>query len=426
VSFSHRRCQTTISSVERLEALTRSRFAHRIQTLEIYTLFKCRSPDSLRYGLVQTTGAPCIVPELSYDMAWKAFRDIFQRTVNLKSITLRAPPELPGMRDILRYNISPTTGPLTLTVQDVGFYNMWETEHFPEHIHVIRVLSISRLMQVLIGTIRSASRQLEEFNVIGFADSHWQSKLLNSTEFFAEATILRPLRGLTSLTLQLEMATSVSGALMTSLVDIIKHNANLQALALSVGRKSIERYQSRSENWAPLLQLLGGSPPFHLRSLQIDGLVTSTTAPTLARIIAIHASTIRRVVLENTNFHYPNTLRAFFTACAHSTIRYYKTKNFYFHERTMIVGSALSYEDLEDEDERLHEDVENWDNDINHCAIDDASSEGWVNVNWKRLMYPGGPTMIFDDEDGRKGSTYMYNVFMNGVSLINDGGLIDS
>ncbi|KAI4635144.1 uncharacterized protein J4E87_000094 [Alternaria ethzedia] len=260
--------------------------------------------------------------------------------------------------------------------------------------------------------------QLEEFRVVGFG-LKWQTWLLGTPKSLFEA-ISPALRGLTSLKLELDMATLKTDAYMSALVKLINTNANLQALALSVGDQGIGKYQIRNESWAPLLQLLGGSPPFRLRSLHINGLVTSTTAPTLASIINVHSSTIRRIVLKNTNFHYPNTLRAFFRACANSAVSYYETENFYFHERTMIVGRYLDDDVLEYDNAELHEDVNN-----NHCDSD-ASCHDWVKVNWDGFDEEDKWKLVFENEQGQKRRSYMYDNFMNVVDMVKEGSLRDS
>ncbi|KAI4687152.1 uncharacterized protein J4E84_005523 [Alternaria hordeiaustralica] len=260
--------------------------------------------------------------------------------------------------------------------------------------------------------------QLEEFSVVGFG-LKWQTWLLGTPKSLFEA-ISPALRGLTSLNLELDMATLKTDAYMLALVKLINTNANLQALALSVGDQGIGKYQIRNESWAPLLQLLGGSPPFRLHSLHINGLVTSTTAPTLASIINAHSSTIRRIVLKNTNFHYPNTLRAFFRACANSAVSYYETENFYLHERTMIVGRYLADDVLEYDNAELHEDVNN-----NHCDSD-ASCHDWVKVNWDSFDEEDKWKLVFENEQGQKRRSYMYDTFMDVVEMVKEGSLRDS
>ena len=300
----------------------------------------------------------------------------------------------------------------------MGFRSELSIAYSPKHTHIMHALPIYRVMHALVDTIRCAPQQLEEFRVVGFG-LKWQTWLLGTPKSLFEA-ISPALRGLTSLNLELDMATLKTDAYMLALVKLINTNANLQALALSVGDQGIGKYQIRNESWAPLLQLLGGSPPFRLRSLHINGLVTSTTAPTLARIINVHSSTIHRIVLKNTNFHYPDTIRAFFTACANSAISYYETDNFYFHERTMIVGRYLADDVLEYDNAELHEDVNN-----NHCDSD-ASCHDWVKVNWDSFDEEDKWKLVFENEQGQKRRSYMYDNFMNVVDMVKEGSLRDS
>jgi hypothetical protein len=92
----------------------------------------------------------------------------------------------------------------------------------------------------------------------------------------------------------------------------------------------------------------------------------------------------------------------------------------------MIVSSSLTYGTLEDEDGRLHEDMEDWDNETDHCSLDDESCQGWVEVDWAMNDYSRNAVLIYDNEDGRKGIRYMYGAFMSGVSMVKDGAIIDS
>ncbi|RYN95369.1 hypothetical protein AA0119_g8695 [Alternaria tenuissima] len=202
---------------------------------------------------------------------------------------------------------------------------------------------------------------------------------------------------------------------------MIESNANLKSLHLSAGPSSCQRWLSRSENWAPLLRLLGSSPPFRLRSLELDGLVTSTSAPTLARIINVHSSSIRRVVLRHTNFHYPNTLREFFTACANSDIHYYRSESLLFHETSMLVGTSLSFRVFEDEEDELHREWSG-EEDLDQCDLLDTACQ-----DWGEGRFPSGRDMlVYDNENGQNGDDWMNRAFMAGVAMIQDGALIDS
>ncbi|CAN9265233.1 unnamed protein product [Alternaria alternata] len=277
VCFSRRRCRTTMASVARLEALSCTRLAERIRTLEVYTIFDCQPS---RFGDL-ATGKPCAKAAISTSEVPWMFGRIFQRLTNLKNFLFRAPPGLWGMCD---------------------------------------------------------EELTNELPLFGFSEAH------------------------------------------------------------------------------PHL-----SPPFRLRSLELDGLVTSTSAPTLARIINVHSSSIRRVVLKHTNFHYPNTLREFFTACANSGIHYYRSESLLFHETSMLVGTSLSFRVFEDKEDELHRDWSG-EEDLDQCDLLDTTCQDWVEVR-----FPSGrDILVYDNENGQNGDDWMYRAFMAGVSMIKDGALIDS
>ena len=124
----------------------------------------------------------------------------------------------------------------------------------------------------------------------------------------------------------------------------------------------------------------------------------------------------------HTNFHYPNTLRAFFTACTNSRLYYYVLQRFYFHEKYMLGGFVLQtriYQDVEDE---LHRDV-NWrgEKQINRCDQGDLACRDWVEVRSVR----GNATVLFINGNAEKGDGWMYNALMGCVSMIQGGGIID-
>ncbi|OAG17339.1 hypothetical protein CC77DRAFT_287814 [Alternaria alternata] len=416
VCFSRRRCRTTIASVARLEALSCTRFAKRIRALEVYTIFDCQPS---RFGDL-ATGKPCARAAISPSEVPWMFGRIFQRLSNLKNFVFRAPPGLWGMCDEELTNELPLFG-VSETYPHLRFGPRY---HFglqgPRHNHVIDTRSIASLGYTLISSLQHAKQQLDSFKVLGFADSKWQMKLTSYPLLLYSMRRVCALRALTCLKLQLDML-ALENESMTSLVMMIESNANLKSLHLSAGPSSCQRWLSRSENWAPLLRLLGSSPPFRLRSLELDGLVTSTSAPTLARIINVHSSSIRRVVLRHTNFHYPNTLREFFTACANSDIHYYRSESLLFHETSMLVGTSLSFRVFEDEEDELHREWSG-EEDLDQCDLLDTACQDWVEVR-----FPSGRDMlVYDNENGQNGDDWMNRAFMAGVAMIQDGALIDS
>jgi hypothetical protein len=184
-------------------------------------------------------------------------------------------------------------------------------------------------------------------------------------------------------------------------------------LRVRSGPRSIREYRDSSEKWAPLLQQLGGDPPFRLQTLELDGLVSSQSAPTLDHIIETHSPTLRRLVLEHTNFHYPNTLRAFFYALSRSNVNYYKTNWLYIHQRTYLLPSTLCFIVVPDE-VLTHSQV---------VATDDESCLDWVRVIWDVNGYD--VPLIYDNEDDWYGENWMKNCFMNALAAINCGAVKD-
>jgi len=86
----------------------------------------------------------------------------------------------------------------------------------------------------------------------------------------------------------------------------------------------------------------------------------------------------------------------------------------------MIVGRYLADDIVENEDAELHEDVN-----TNHCDSD-APCHGWVKVNWDSFKRDAEWKLVFENEQGQKRSSYMYDTFMNVVEMVKEGSLRDS
>jgi hypothetical protein len=220
---------------------------------------------------------------------------------------------------------------------------------------------------------------------------------------------------LTTLNLELEMEIPSSSLMPRILVTALEGCPKLQVLKLHPGPNTSLDFEKRSDNWAPLLQLLGTDPPFRLRTLEVNGLVTSTTAPTLDRVIDVHASTLRRIRLHHLNFHYPNSPRAFFTALSKADIRYFATRCFKLHNRSFIRNSTLAC--IEWEDEVLNFDVVNG-------VSKDESYRDWVEIDWK--IHHGDKELLYDYEEWTGHARPMEGVFMSVVEQVISGAIRDS
>jgi hypothetical protein len=332
--------------------------------------------------------------------------------VGLRKIIIRAPAAVKGVHD---------------ESLDTMLSAFGDARPFPElyfatrygHEHIINTGSMRGLFTTIIHTIHNhLPHAIQEFEVVGFANTNWASALVPTERVYTDMLSMSALQNMTTLDLQFEMFTYCSSDIVSAVVKAIEKNASLRVLKLRAGPRSTWHFAERSEYWAPLLQLLGTDPPFRLRTLEIGGLVTSTEAPTLDRVIDIHASTLRRVVFEHLNFHTPNTLRTFYKSLANTDINYFSTNRFLFHERYYLVCGSIQYTELSDE-------VLQWDDDDSEDEEGgkDESYKDWTDVRW--LLYRRDTPVTYENVDRSRGEDYMRGRFLAMVRYIDDGAIND-
>jgi hypothetical protein len=330
--------------------------------------------------------------------------------VGLRKIIIRAPAAVEGVHDRFFHRLLPDFGDAR-PFPDLYFNAPSRHE---DHQHVLNAGSMRDLFTTIIHTIRDyLPRAIQEFEVVGFADADWASALVPTEWVYTDMLSMPALQNMTTLDLQFEMFTDCTSDIISAVVKAIEKNASLQVLKLHAGPRSIWHFTERNEYWAPLLQLLGTDPPFRLRTFEIGGLVTSTKAPTLNRIVEVHASSLRRVVFEDINFHFPNTLRAFCERLANTDINYFSTNRLLFHERSYLVSSLIQYAELSDE-------VLQWEVDDSEDEEKgkDESYRGWTAVRWVRQT--PYTLLIYENVDGSKGEKWMRERFLDIVRQIDD------
>jgi hypothetical protein len=111
-----------------------------------------------------------------------------------------------------------------------------------------------------------------------------------------------------------------------------------------------------------------GSSPFRLRKLDLTGLYAHSLM-TLDRIIDIHASSLRNLLLPETDFRWPNTLRAFFSSLGRTDINL-------FGLRSLLINQDIRFAICRYNELICEEDPEclAWD------GSKDVSYKGWVNI----------------------------------------------
>ncbi|KAF1935185.1 hypothetical protein EJ02DRAFT_471383 [Clathrospora elynae] len=403
--FSHQRCKTTDASIARLNTVTRSRFAKHVRTIEFDIQFHCprperqeeKEPEEEGQREDEDEGSPCIDVRLRMGGLQDQLVGIFERTVNLKKLVVLAPTALTGTR----------AGHGSF--HQVGGYVVFaRASAHPDHPHVVDIQSFRLLYYTLTRSMRGVIPQLDELVIANFAQSQWQSSLTPQNPVVGTLNEWPAMHNLKVLDLQLELYTHRSDIAVRRIVASIGDNARLQVLKLRAGPWGASKFQTRSEGWAPLLQLLGTNPPFRLRTLEIDSLVTSATAPTLDRIINVHAASIRRLVLTRFHLYRPNSFRAFFAALAETNIEHFELWKFWLHGRSWVVNSTLTHSILSDED---------------FFDANDEESSDWVNISWVRHGSEGGIT--YDNAGDLRGEGWMKDRLMEAVTMVDSGALPD-
>lgn len=345
-------------------------------------------------------------------MFFAVLEDVVRQARKIRGVIIRAPSTLAYIRDepvVARSLIVP--GTTTGGTEWEGLLRA-DLEHLQSD---EAAWPVRKFISRLVNRAQVALPHLEMLRILGFANSNWQSSLASSEWILNEVAYFPALQDLTTLDLQLEMFPHDDNRCMLSLAKIMGRNPKLEVLRIRSGPNVDEDYRISTENWAPLLLCLGDNPPFRLRTLEIDGLVTSRTAPTLDQIVKAHSPTLSRLVLEHTNFHFPNTLRAFFYALADSNLNYYQSTWLYLHQRTMLVASTLSFLHVADEVLRR----------THHRAIGkDEGYSGWVHITWD--VSSEDTPLVYQNLDGWYGEDWMRNCFLSTISSLNSGAIRDS
>lgn len=337
--------------------------------------------------------------------------DIFKQALQLRELIIRAPEGQVYTKD----------GHLMARPVPEDYEEMCDDElegllilHSGQH-QSIDAYTICDFVSQLIRCTQTIASRLEMLRILDFAKSEWQSWLASAESILDGMTYVPVLQNLTTIDLQLEMFPSRENICMSSLVEITKQNANLKVLKVRTSPRSIRYYRTSSEDWAPLLQQLGSDPPFRLRTLEFDGLISSESAPAMDRIVNTHNPTLRRLVMEHTNFHYPNTLHALFSSLARSNVNYFKSNWLYLHRGYYLLALRVYFQTIFDEV------IEPTIRHIDEC--DDESCWDWVEVFWDVSSFD--TPLVFDNEDGWHGEGWMRHCFMNTVASINCGAIRD-
>ncbi|KAJ6280067.1 hypothetical protein J3E71DRAFT_344720 [Bipolaris maydis] len=408
--FHHRVCKTTNRSIGNLERLNIPRFVKHIHTLEIRLDLGSHIRQLGEEGTTTLDGLVTL-EILNEARLFAVLESIFKQALQLRELIIRAPEGQVYTKD----------GNLMARRLPEDYEDMCDGElggllilHSGQHPST-RANAICDFVFQLVRCTQTAAPCLEVLRILDFAKSEWQSWLASAESILEGMAYFPVLQNLTTIDLQLEMFPSSENICMLNLVEITKQNPNLEVLRIRTSPRSIRYYRTSSEIWAPLLQQLGSDPPFRLRTLEFDGLISSESAPTLDRIVDTHSPTLRRLVLQHTNFHHPNTLHALFSSLANSNVNYFESNWLYLHRGYYLLASRVYFQMIFDE---VMEPIF-----LHAHECNDESCWDWVEVFWDVSSFD--TPVVFDNEDGWHGEGWMKHWFMNTVASINCGAIRD-
>jgi len=391
------------------------------------------------------------------------FSAIFSRLPNLKNLMISAP----GYQPDSIYNAHNSTAApylYSLSFPDMKF--ALSEDEKKRHVHTIDVESYQTLLDSLVGIAQVTLPKSEQISTVNFPVPRWQPTLAGASDRPKDVNVIkqpsvstiqcttqchdyqrnslsqnktdmpkemirRPfLQIMTTLDLQLNVFTRTTGAILEKVGGLIRSNPNLKVLKLCAGPRMCSTYRIPNDHWAPLLKALGSGPPFRLDTLELGGLVTSTTAPTLARVVETHSPTLRRLVLEHTSFGYPNTLRAFFNTLVKSEVRYYAWRDFLVDQTSYLIDSQLKFWIVGDEVltpryDLITENSFETASLYNTCNLypTTSSDKDWVMITWD--VADKHELFVWDDEDSLMGKGGIKATFRN-VGVAIDCGIISA
>ncbi|KAL6711472.1 hypothetical protein ACN47E_004406 [Coniothyrium glycines] len=388
--FSARTCRTSPTSLAHLRQLALSRHAKKIRNIsvQIHLEYNLNSPFA-QYQL-----------RAYADMVRMDLRVILGQAVRLQQLNLVAPsaPYVPP----------PEISPLVHLPYGYHNDNMLLSDHGAEPLEFWAF--ISEVFQELIVS----GKGIETFRLLGFAKAEWLVQIFPTPSLLVDLSNSAIARSLTTLTLEVVLHSHLTDSNILSVAKLISSNSNLQHLTLNVGLPSLS-FTFPNENWSSLLDTLYKDPVFSLQTLEFSGLATCSSS-TLDQIVRTHSKSLRRLVLERTNFRAPNFLRPLFSSLAASRIEYFAFRELWLHNRTWIVSSRLSYAHLPDLVLEFTKDAES--------GRKDKSYRGWVDIVWP--VSPRDAWIQWDNTDGKLGDEGMKRGLLEVVEAIDCGSIVDS
>ena len=270
---------------------------------------------------------PCIHDKHCRSRRFSLLVQTLQRAPKLEHLVIRGPetstPPTQKMRDDLLFSLD--FEKLLFASQSVGL------ESRPlAHFDVTGLDSSRTILHAIMVALAVADINLNNFEMLGFTVFSYHTLLVPTNSLFHSLAISTSMRKLTTLTLELDIFRSNGKEATTALVRVLRNNANLKDLKVNLQpvRGAVVSSKESLDACAPVLKCLAENPPFRLRSLHLTGLCT-VAKWTLDSIIRTHSSDLHTLVLKDTDFDHPNSLRAFFGSLTQANLEFLDLQEFW-------------------------------------------------------------------------------------------------
>jgi hypothetical protein len=282
----------------RLKAVVESRFANCINTIDLE--LKVGWPASNISKDIQdvvSQAVACWRVDVCLSPVYAILVFTFKRTTNLRSLIIRPPSkgslqtyEFLARSRLLETAIQQTFGGLDRRDLSHGYI---EGFHFP-----------STIYHSVFAAIAFTKLKLDRLELRGSSINMIQHCFAPTLHLYRSLVIHHPwVRDVSSLTLLLDIFPVHPFDAAAALDRILKNSINHAELSLDLRptRNWVTTDAERRVVCHQLMNTLGSPPQFRLRKLALSGL-RADSAVTLARIVYVHASNFRILVLEDARF----------------------------------------------------------------------------------------------------------------------------
>ena len=160
-----------------------------IRTLEILFRLDCQVDDGAIED-TQRTDLACTPTRLNLAAFFKTIRRVFREAPNLRKVIVRAPQGLRGMSDGLLSAWPPREN---ATIPNLDFH--WGIGS-PRHTHTIAAEHMRLTLLEILREMEQGKLRLDEFRILDYTNSVWQSFLAATDTTLAEMVQMRSLQSL--------------------------------------------------------------------------------------------------------------------------------------------------------------------------------------------------------------------------------------